>query len=228
MRKILVYGDQEFFCHLLGLFLREQGYEVTCELTNIWNTIEVIRKNPPDVVFIDARRSKSNGVEDAAIIKGEFSEQKVIILSASSEVKDVIMALNLGIDGYLLKSSLSKEIILDLEAVCMGEFRVSHELIGIIIKAWRNKNQIPNLSEKPVELTPRESEIMVLISYGKTNKEISEYLLLSTNTIKNHVISIFNKLDVHTRAGAVSKWKNIMTGPKFNQDLTGIVKTKDH
>ncbi|WP_434510810.1 LuxR C-terminal-related transcriptional regulator [Desulfitobacterium sp. AusDCA] len=212
-RSILVHGDQEFFCHLLGTFLRENGFSVVKESIDIWTTVDIIRKNPPDAVFIDARRSKGNGIEDAMILKGEFSNQKVVLLSASSEPNDVLTALDKGIDGYFLKSSISQEIIEDLEAVISkGEVRVSRELIGIIVQNMRlhkKEDCCVDQEGNPVDLTPRECEILVLLSVGKTNKEIAEKLLISKNTVKNHIVSILNKLNVHTRSSAVYRWKNL-------------------
>jgi DNA-binding NarL/FixJ family response regulator len=211
-KTVLVHGDQNLFCNLLGSFLAKNDYIVIKESTDIWETIEEIRRNPPSVILIDARRSKANGLEDAAIIKGEFPRQKVVILSASSDPEDVVLALDLGIEGYFLKSTVSQELLEDLDAVCKGELRVSHELVGTVVRNMRNRYRGKTDLEEPenfTKLTPRENEIMVLIAHGKTNKEIASLLLLSPNTVKNHVISILDKLNVHTRTGAVSKWKNM-------------------
>lgn len=211
-RIILVYGDQELFCHLLGSFLHENGFSISKQSTDIWETIEEIRRNPPHVILIDARRSKSNGLDDATLIKGEFPLQKIVLLSASSEAKDVMAALNLGIDGYLLKSVSPGELLQDLAAVCTGELRVSRELVGLLVRDWRKRKRTGGELEEQnsARLTLRENQIMVLMAQGNTNKEIAEKLELSPNTVKNHVISILGKFNVHTRTGAVSKWKNLL------------------
>lgn len=210
-KSILVHGDQEFFCQLLGSFFRENGFLVMKESADIWRTIELIRRDPPCVVLIDARRSKTNGIDDALVIKGEFPDQKVVLLSASSETKDVLLALNQGIDGYLLKSAIPKDIVEDLDSVCKGELRVSRSLVGIVVKNLRIRkgDKCETEGNSTVKLTSRESEILVLISNGHTNKEIAEKLLVSLNTVKNHIISIMKKFNVHTRSGAVSKWKSL-------------------
>jgi two-component system nitrate/nitrite response regulator NarL len=211
---VLVYGDQEFFCTLLGSFLREHGFNVVKELVNIWEVIAEIPKSKPDIVLLDARRSRSNGIEDTSIIKGEFPEQKIAILSASKEIVDIIAAIDAGVVGYILKSSLSNEVLSDLYAICRGEVRISHELAGEVIKTWYSQRSRELLKEYSTPLTHREKEILVLLSQGKSNKEIAAQLLLSPNTIKNHILSIFNKLDVHSRAGAVSKWKTLITNER--------------
>lgn len=205
--RVLVLSDQSLFCVLLGQFLREHDFIIEGEYTDTWKAVEYIRKSSPDIVLIDARRAKANGLEDASILKGEFPAQKVVILSASDEMEDITSALLLKIDGYLLKNSSVEQIVQDLKDICNNELRISPKLVGVVLKAWHQiQVKEPKKETNTSPLSPRENEILSLIAKGKTNKEIGQQLLISPNTVKNHVDSILTKLNVHSRSEAVYTW----------------------
>jgi len=194
--------------------LGEHGFIVTGEYTMVKNVLEHIRRDPPDAVIVDGRRSQQNGVEEILAVKTEFPCQKLILLTTSQESKDILVMLKCKINGYLLKSSSPLQLVQDIKAVCQGETRISPELVGTIVNFVRNNDNFNKHSFDA--LTMREKEILNTIAKGKTNKEIAFELSISPNTVKNHVKSILSKLSIHSRSQAVSYWSGLVSTQRYN------------
>ena len=206
-KKIMFFCDQELTSYLLSNFLQAHHFEIILAANKIWDIVRQIPHQTVDGVLIEARRVSLNGMKELTVIKGEFPELPTAILSASTNPTDILNALNMGADGYLLKNTMSEDFIKDFESVCNGNICISRELIGSVLHSMRHTGQ---LQSNPLfhKLSAREHEIMALMASGESNREIAEHMALSINTINNHIANIYKKLGVHNRVSAVSLWEN--------------------
>jgi two-component system NarL family response regulator len=205
--KILLMGREDLITELLARFFEDEGFEIIALEKEPEKVIEIIPHTKPDIVLIDA--NKHNGKRPSLLIKSLFPKQKIVVLSHLDQEEDVLPVLAAGVEGYLLKSSHPKEILENLIAVHNGLIRVSPQLYDFILKDWHKKEK-KKRGEPSNELTARELEVLNLIAEGKTNKEISKILSISSNTVKCHVSSIISKLDAKSRTDAVFKSYNLV------------------
>lgn len=205
--SIIIVGEHRLWTSLMGNFLAQHGFCIAGIYTSTSETLIQIRKAPPDVVVIDNRRSTHRGARQILSIKNEFPRQKVILLSASQEPRDLVYVLKCNANGYLLKDTTSEQVLEDIVAVCRGETRVSPDLMNVLLEYAKNEEVI---HKRDIDsLTMREREVMELVARGMTNKEIANFLSISLNTVKNHVKSILSKLSLHSRSQAIARWNHI-------------------
>jgi len=161
--------------------------------------LELLKKILPQVLLLDIDMPKMNGLEVLENIRENKIEVKVIILTVHNEIEYLLKAVNIGIDGYMLKDSESAELKKAIFSVIMGKTYIQPSLIPLlnskIVERDRDK-------EKIEKLTRRELEILKLLSIGLYNKEIGQKLSISERTVKNHVSNIFRKIDVTDRTQA--------------------------
>jgi len=207
-KKIMLFSDQELTMYLLTNFLQDHKFEIILAANRIWDIVSQIPHYALDGMLIEARRMSLNGMKELSVIKGEFPELPTAILSASTKPSDILNALNMGADGYLLKNTMSHDFIKDFRSVCNGNICISRELVGAVFHSMRHSGQ---LRDRNIfhQLSPREHEIMALMSSGETNREIATHTSLSINTINNHIANIYKKLGSHNRVNAVSLWESM-------------------
>ncbi|MBQ7564568.1 MAG: response regulator transcription factor [Lachnospiraceae bacterium] len=158
-----------------------------------------LREHIPDVLLLDINMPKMNGLEVLERIRELRLDVKVLILTVHNEVEYLLRAVDLGINGYLLKDSDSDELKDAILAVARGENFIQQELIPLMEK----KMELKSDEERKLDtLTDREIEVLKLLSFGMFNKEIAEKLNISERTVKNHVSNIFKKIDVTDRTQA--------------------------
>lgn len=153
----------------------------------------------PDVLFLDINMPHKNGIEVLQEIRNENIPVKVLILTVHNEIDYLVRAVEIGVDGYLLKNSGSAELKKAIHSVINGESYIQPDLIPELNArlVTRNDNR-----EKIDALTRRELEVLILVASGMFNKEIAEEMKISERTVKNHISSIFKKIDVADRTQA--------------------------
>src|SRR6185295_17589500 len=165
---------------------------------------EAVRKAStlaPDVVIMDVSMPKMNGLEATARIVKESPSIRVVALTMHSSEEYVYSLLKAGAKGYLLKESVSSDLVDAIRAV-MGGGTYLHPAISTRVVDGYLKRPHPKTRTGMLEiLSPREREIVQLIAEGHTNKEIAGLLVLSVKTIENHRTRIMHKLEIHNVAG---------------------------
>lgn len=217
MYKAIIIDSKALLLKLFSDFLTKNGFEVICEIDDYNHLAERLRKLPKDsadFILISARLSTTNGLESLATIKAEFPELKAIILSAFEDSRHVIAALQLGADGYLVTSCHPEEVVSDIHSILSGKTMVSHKITSSVIRELGKSGKDTGQEDYFHALTPREVEVLYLITKGKTNKEIAETLLLSTNTTKRYVSSIIKKM------GARSRTEVVVLGLPYYKDIS--------
>lgn len=157
------------------------------------------RKIHPDILLLDINMPKKNGIEVLEYIKQNKIPVKVLILTVHNEVEYLLKAVDIGIDGYLLKDSSYDELKEAIDVVISGNTYIQPSLLPALNESMEDYA----LDKEKIEcLTKRELDVLRLISEGCSNKKISDELSISERTVKNHISHIFRKIDVEDRTQA--------------------------
>jgi DNA-binding NarL/FixJ family response regulator len=206
--RVLVADDQrvvrEGLATLLGLL---GGIEVVGTASDGDQACELAASLRPDVVLMDLRMPRCDGVEATRRLRSVDPNIKVLMLTTYADDRSVIDALRAGARGYLTKDAGAEEIRKALELVGQGQAAidpsVQHHLLEAIATAPEDP-VAPANPELPDGLTPREAEVLSLIAQGLSNGEIAERLYVSETTVKSHINHLFAKTGVRDRAQAVT------------------------
>lgn len=177
----------------------DDSIEIVGEVSNGEQCVQMIRKVKPQVLLLDINMPVKNGIEVLKEIRSNRLNVKVLILTVHNEVDYLLKAMDIGVDGYILKESDFSELKKAINTVLSGETYIQPSLIPILNNrmASRDKDK-----DKIDELTKRELEVLIEVANGKLNKEIANELKISERTVKNHISNIFKKIDVSDRTQA--------------------------
>lgn len=157
------------------------------------------KKIHPDILLLDINMPKKNGIEVLEYIKQNKIPVKVLILTVHNEVEYLLKAVDIGIDGYLLKDSSYDELKEAIDVIISGNTYIQPSLLPALNESMEDYA----LDKEKIEcLTKRKLDVLRLISEGCSNKKISDELTISERTVKNHISHIFRKIDVEDRTQA--------------------------
>jgi len=190
---VIISEDQRMLRGALGTLLSfEDDIDVIGQAANGKEALELINTHSPDVCLLDIEMPVMSGLEVAEALQRKGAASKIIILTTFARPGYFERALKANVHGYLLKDGPSEELAEAIRNVMKGKREFASELIfGSMLK------------ENP--LTEREREILALVAKGKTVKEISSTLYLSSGTVRNYISEALNKLEVKNRIEAISK-----------------------
>lgn len=173
--------------------------EVIAEANDGVECIEKLKVVHPQILLLDINMPKKNGIEVLEEIKNKKINVKVLILTVHGEVEYLLKAVDIGVDGYILKDSESSELKRAINAVIEGESYIQPKLIPSL----NNRLVARDMDKDKIDsLTGREIEVLSQLANGKFNKEIATSLNISERTVKNHISNIFKKIDVSDRTQA--------------------------
>ena len=203
MIKLLLADDQDILTEGLKLLLgAEEDIEIVGTANNGKKAYDLCRIRKPDLVLMDIQMPEVNGVEATAMIKKDFPQTKIIVLTTFNDDEYIYDALKNGASGYMLKDASPMEILEAVRTVYNGGALIQSEVAVKVIdqfsqlaKDTGGKHIDPNVGL----LTDREIEICRLIAEGKNNKEIADELYLSQGTVKNYITKMLLKLDLRDR-----------------------------
>lgn len=196
--KIIIADDHPIF--RLGLkqtIGRIPNFQTIAEAGDGNAALESIQKLNPDIAILDIDMPKKNGLEVLRELRDIELRTKYIILSLYSEQDIFDEAMDLGIKGYVLKESVTNEIVDCINAVLQGKHYISPNISDLLVNRSRNVKEFTAKNPSIADLTNMERKILKLIAEKKTSKEIAEELHLSYRTIDNHRTNISNKLNLH-------------------------------
>ena len=195
--KILIVDDDALIRDGLKTLLElEPDFTVCGTASNGQIALEMCRQECPDIILMDIRMPVLDGVLSTKLIKKEFKDTKVVILTTFKDDDYVREAIANGAEGYILKSQSFASIVESLRVVCQGNTVYQREVSDIlhsILKGERKKD--------PSEygLSPRELDVLKLVGEGCSNDEIGEKLFLSAGTVRNYVSMLLEKLSLRDR-----------------------------
>ena len=192
--KVMIVDDHSLIREGLKQLLEFDGsIEVVGEASNGIECLEKIDSVHPEVLLLDINMPEKNGIEVLKEMKEKESPIKVLILTVHNELEYLTQAVDIGVDGYILKDSESSELKKAIQSVLEGENYIQPSLIPAL------NNQLVNRDiekDKISLLTNRELEVLIQVANGMFNKEIATNLNISERTVKNHISNIFKKIDV--------------------------------
>ena len=199
--KILLADDHRIMREgLRSLIEKEPDMEVIAEAEDGRRTVRLAGELSPDVAVVDISMPELNGIEAANQITSKNPDVKVLALSMHSDEHFVMGMLRAGASGYLLKDCAADELCSAIRTVIADETYLSPRAASVVIQDYRRELSDATSSRVP-ELTPREREVLQLVSEGETSKRIASRLDVSVKTIQAHRQQIMDKLNIHTVAG---------------------------
>ncbi len=200
MIKVMLADDHVLIREGIRQLLEFDGtIEVIEEVNDGDECLEKLSNVMPDLLLLDINMPNKNGVEVLAEIRKKNLPIKVLMLTVHNEVDYLIKAIDIGVDGYIVKDSGSSELKKAINSIISGENYIQPNLIPAL-----NKRLVARDSDKDKIdlLTSREMEVLIQVANGMFNKEIANSLGISERTVKNHVSNIFKKIDVNDRTQA--------------------------
>ncbi|HNY19283.1 MAG TPA: response regulator transcription factor [Flexilinea sp.] len=202
--RIVLVDDHEVV--RLGLkSLLEQGsrFEVVGEASNAKEAIEITGKLRPDIVLMDIRLPGQSGIDACEEITQKYPDVKVVMLTSYAEDEMLFSAIRAGASGYLLKQISSEDLVRSLESVARGDALLDPLVTQRVFQEVRRAVKEEEASAFAI-LSQQEKHVLILVSEGKTNREIAKSLFLGEGTVRNYVSSILSKLGTSNRAEAAA------------------------
>ena len=203
-QRILLVDDHEVVrLGLRALLERHPHFEVVAEAGTARDAIEQVEQYSPDVVVMDIRLPGGSGIEACEEISEKHPNTKVIMLTSYAEDEMLFSAIRAGASGYVLKQIEGEGLVRAIEAVGRGEALLDPAVTQRIFQEVRKAAKEEEASAFAA-LTQQEKHVLLLVSEGKTNREIAKALFLGEGTVRNYVSSILSKLGVSNRAEAAA------------------------
>lgn len=204
--RVLIVDDQSMIrAGFEALLDAQPGISVVGTADDGLGITDMVRRMQPDVVLMDIRMPKVNGLDATrAIFAMPGNGPKVIILTTFDADEYVFTALRVGASGFLLKDSPPEELVQAVRVVADGEALLSPKVTKALIADYAARPEAPaRKSNLLAPLTEREQEVMRLVARGRSNSEIAGELFLAEQTVKTHVSRILTKLDLRDRTQVV-------------------------
>ncbi len=204
MIKVLIADDQELIRQSLQIVFRmEDNIEITDAVTNGREVIRSVREKKPDVILMDIRMPEMDGVACTKIIKENYPDIKIIILTTFDDDEYVFSALRDGASGYLLKGISMEELIDAVYKVHNGNAMINADVTSKVVNLFSQMakcNLAIQVKKQGVdEIGKTEWKVIKLVGSGLSNKEIASELVLSEGTIRNYISTVLNKLNLRDR-----------------------------
>lgn len=204
MIKVIIADDQELIRQSLQIILRaEKDIDVIDTVANGVEVIRSVRKEKPDVILMDIRMPEMDGVVCTEIIKENYTDIKIIILTTFDDDEYVFNALKYGASGYLLKGISTKELADAIRKVYHGTAMINEDIASKVVKLFSKMAQ-SNLTIhvdkiQTADLKTAEWHMIALVGSGLSNKEMARKLNLSEGTVRNNLSIILSKLGLRDR-----------------------------
>jgi DNA-binding NarL/FixJ family response regulator len=203
-QRIILVDDHEVVrLGLKSLLERHPQFEVVGEAASARDALEQVAATEPDVVVMDIRLPGTSGIEACEQIVDQYPNTKVIMLTSYAEDEMLFSAIRAGASGYVLKQIASEELVKAIEAVGRGEALLDPAVTQRVFQEVRRAVKEEEASAF-AHLSQQEKHVLLLVSEGKTNREIAKNLFLGEGTVRNYVSSILSKLGVNNRAEAAA------------------------
>ena len=199
--RLMLADDHRMLREGLSRSMREQGFDIVGEAGDGAEAVALALAVRPDVILMDVTMPEIDGVEACRQVRAQLPDTKVVMLTMHADQGVLTSAIRAGATGYLVKDCSTEEIASAVRMAAGGETALSPQLAASMLNEVRRWDQ-PHKEEERV-VTKREEEVLQLIADGCSTPEVAEKLYISQKTVKNHLASIYQKLDARDRTQAV-------------------------
>ena len=204
MIHVLIAEDHLMVRAGIRALLEKAGdIHVVGEASNGQEAVELVEKHSPDVLIMDIMMPRLNGIQAAENIRKLKLSTRILLLSMYSDEALIYQALQSGVKGYVLKSSVGDELLWAVRAVASGKTYLSSQVSEIMVENAVNPHAHGQKHDPLSNISPREKEILQLIAEEHTSSEIAKLLFISEKTVEKHRTSLMEKLNVRNLAGLV-------------------------
>ncbi len=202
MIRVIIADDHHLVRQgIRALLEKSDGIQVIGEASDGQEAVDLVRKLTPDIVVMDISMPRLDGIQATEQIRALDEPTEVVILSMHSKANIVQQVLRNGAKGYLLKSSISEELLLAIQAASRGQVYLSPGISQTLLNNLWALEEEAGAGDMAKLLTPREHEVLQLISEGHTNNDIAELLTISVKTVEKHRANLMAKLEVNDLPG---------------------------
>ncbi len=203
-QRILLVDDHEVVrLGLKALLDRHPQFEVVAEAGTAREALQLVEQHSPDVVVMDIRLPGGSGIDACESITESHPDTQVIMLTSYAEDEMLFSSIRAGASGYVLKQIGGEDLVRAIEAIGRGEALLDPAVTQRIFQEVRRAAKEEEASAFS-DLTQQERHVLILVSGGRTNREIAKELYLGEGTVRNYVSSILSKLNVSNRAEAAA------------------------
>jgi DNA-binding NarL/FixJ family response regulator len=202
--RLLICDDQAIVCEGLRAILEPiRDIEVVAVATNGVDAIELTRTTQPDLVLMDLKMPRMNGIQATRAICEQFPAVRILVLTTYADDEWVIDAIRAGAAGYVLKDTPQEDLLKAIRETMKGWSHIDPQVAPKLLKHVADQGDRALPDRKVISgLSEREREVLGLLASGMSNAEIAQRLFLSDGTVKNYVSIIFSKLGVAERTQA--------------------------
>ncbi|MCB0989126.1 MAG: response regulator transcription factor [Acidimicrobiales bacterium] len=201
--RLMLADDHRMLREGLRRSLSEDGFDVIGEASDGEEAVRLAGDLRPDVILMDVTMPDVDGVEATRRIRRLYPDIQVVMLTMHADQSVISEALRAGASGYLVKDCSIEEIAAAIRMAANDEADLSPSLAGAMLTEVRRMTPEPSLEENEKVVTRREIDVLQLIADGCSTPEVAERLFISQKTVKNHLASIYQKLDARDRTQAV-------------------------
>ncbi len=204
--RVVIADDHDLYRRGMQVVVELDGSaKVVGEASNGAQAVEVCVRLDPDIVLMDVRMPGVGGIEACRRIRAALPRARILMLTMSDDESDLFEAIKAGASGYLLKDLPGEEVAEAIRKVHDGQAIIPPGMAATLLAEFTRLSQAPQPADggtPPPQLTDREVQVLRLVARGLANREIAEQLVISENTVKNHVRNILEKLHLHSRVEA--------------------------
>jgi len=200
--RVLLADDHRMLREGLRRSLTEEGFDIVGEAENGEQAVTLATDLQPDVVIMDVSMPELDGVEATRVIRENPDAPQVIMLTMHADKEVLAEAIRAGATGYLVKDCSTEEVAEAVRMAVQGDTAISPQLAATMLDEVRRLD-VPDVADDDRVITKREEEVLQLIADGCSTPEVASQLYISQKTVKNHLASIYQKLDARDRTQAV-------------------------
>jgi DNA-binding NarL/FixJ family response regulator len=206
MTKVAVVEDnttlRKYLADMIG---NTPGHRCVCACASAEEAMVEIPAHCPDVVLMDIHLPGESGIACTAQLREKMPDLQVIMLTVYKDIKMIFQALKAGACGYVLKRADDREVLAAIAEVRTGGAPMTSEIARMVVRSFMESPKVAD-SDGTDQLSTRELEILALVAKGFPNKEIALRLAISNDTVRTHLMHIYQKLHVHCRTEAAAKY----------------------
>jgi DNA-binding NarL/FixJ family response regulator len=204
-KTVIIFEDNSHLRDSLYFLVNtSENFECVAAYPDTRQALSHVRKINPDVIIMDIEMPVMNGIDTTRLIKSEFPNMKILILTVFEDKERIFQALCAGGSGYLLKNSSPEQILQALSDTYKGGSPLSPSVAKLVIQLFQTMLPV-QIQSSDYNLTSKEKELLQCLVDGKSYKMIADHLCISIETVKTHIKNIYRKLHVNSSHEAVAK-----------------------